>query len=504
MRSKKQRRGFITCRFCEALFLLLFFTAGRLPRLAAQSAQPFAAKAAANDDPKVTIPLSLEKGTPLGVALDHRVPIRKKGEPVEGLLTEPVYSFDRIIAPAGAKVTGHLTEVEAVPRRRRAQAMLQGDFTPLRTAKVEFDTLVLKDGSKIPIKTLVSPGASEVVHLETAEKGKKKKQSAASKAIDSAKQQIKTQKDQVLNAIKKPGRLHRLKQMIIAELPYHRQYLPVGTRYTAELEDPVTLKPAQVPSLELKSVGTPPPAGSVVQAALLTALDSRTARRGTPVEAIVTRPVFAKDHQLIIPEGSKLEGMVVQAAPARRLRLRRNGILRFAFQRIQTPHGASQMVEGSLAGVVVDKNERVKLDAEGGAHSTNSKMDYAAPALAVMIAMSSAAPDQDVRPGRVYNDTQGPASNQIVGGGLGFGLIGTVLALAFHSQLVTAGLAAYGAGWSVYSHLLTRGQDVVFPKDTPMEIRFGQHRSTPPVPAESGHSPGLSTKSYTKTGELHE
>ena len=451
-----------------------------MPAVYAQAEHATRPQSTDSSDPIVTVPLTLEKGTALGIALDHRVPIHGKGEPVEGVLLQPVYAFDRVVAPAGSKVLGHVTEVKGVSKKQRAQAMLQGDFTPLRTAKVEFDTLVLKDGRKIPIKTSVSPGTAQVVHLEAASTEPVKKQNAASKAIDSARQQVKAERKQVMAAIKEPGRGARLKKFLAAQLPYHHPYLPKGTRFTADLEAPVSMNPVQISSSELKSVGTIPPAGSTVEANLVTAISSATAHRGTPVEGVITRPVFSKDHQLLIPQGSKLEGVVVKAKPAQRLRLHRNGVLRFAFNKIQTPQGAPQNVEGSLAGVVVDKQEKVKLDAEGGAHSTTSKMDYAAPAIAVLIATQSAMPDHDVRPGRVYTDTSGPAGGQIVAGGIGFRLIGALLALSIRSQPVTAALAAYGAGWSVYSHLLTRGQDVVFPKDTPMEIRFGQHRSNPP------------------------
>jgi hypothetical protein len=34
-------------------------------------------------------------------------------------------------------------------------------------------------------------------------------------------------------------------------------------------------------------------------------------------------------------------------------------------------------------------------------------------------------------------------------------------------------MGAYGASVSVYSHFLSRGRDVVFPKNTSMEIGFG-------------------------------
>ncbi|MGH9354390.1 MAG: hypothetical protein ACRD2G_19855, partial [Terriglobia bacterium] len=393
-------------------------------------------------------------------------------------------AFDRIVAPAGSIVLGHVTAIKTGSRKERVQAVMQGNFTPLRTAQVEFDTLVMEDGRGIPIQTAVSPASAEVVHLAVAGQRQGKRENLASRAIDNARQQVKREKNRMMANIRQPGRMHRLKEWLILQLPYHRQFLPAGARFTAAVENSVVLGSAQVPASELKLVGTAPPADSTLEAALVTPLNSATAHRGTQVEAIIRRPVFSKSHDLVIPEGSKLEGQVVQAHPARRLKLHRNGTLRFVFQKIQTPHRIPQPIEGNLQAVDVNKKERLKLDSEGGAHSTTSKMDYAEPALAVLIAATSAMPDTDVRPGRVYTDTNGPATGQILGGGLGYKLIGVAMALAMRYQPVTAGFAAYGAAWSVYSHLLARGQDVVFPKDTPMEIRLGEHHSASPVGAK--------------------
>jgi hypothetical protein len=425
----------------------------------------------------VTVPLTLQRGTPFSIALDHRVRIARRGEHIEGTLVQPVFAFDRIVAPAGSKVLGDVTAVENAPRKERVQAIMQGDFSPLRSAQVEFHTLVLRDGRRIPIQTRVSPATGQVVHLEVADKQAPKRKNAASRAVSSAKRQLEQEKHQMVADIEMPGRVHRLKEWLISQLPYHRQYLPAGARFTAELKAPVGLGSVQVPVSELQRVGSIPPSNSIIEAVLVTPLSSATARRGTPADAMVTQPVFGKDHQLVVPEGSMLEGSVVQVERARRLRLHRNGILRFTFLRIQTPHGVPHAVVGSLQAVDVAKKEKLKLDSEGGVHSTTSKMDYAEPAIAVLIAATSATPDTDVRPGRVYTDTNGPASGQIIGGGLGYKVIGMAMALAIRFQPVTAGFAAYGAAMSVYSHLLSRGQDVVFPKDTPMEILLNEHRS---------------------------
>jgi len=63
----------------------------------------------------------------------------------------------------------------------------------------------------------------------------------------------------------------------------------------------------------------------------------------------------------------------------------------------------------------------------------------------------------------------------VVRGGAGFGLVGSVVGLVAHYRPVSACFAFYGAGWSVYTHVVARGNNVVFPKNTPMEIRFGTH-----------------------------
>lgn len=489
MSDKQYRQAVFPWSSAGLILLWLFISVARQ----ALGAQPRSSSpqtvGMASGHVAATVPLSLQSGTPLSIAVVHRVRIGHEGEPVQGTLVQPVYSFDRIVAPAGSEVLGRITEVRSAPGKKRIEAIMQGNFTPLRSARVGFDTLVLKNGRRIPIQTHVSPATAQMVHLQVVGGQQSGKQGFISRAISNAKQQIKQEKKQVLADFEQPGRMHRIEQWLLAGLPYHRQYLPAGARFTAVVEKPVALGSAQVPASELRMVGSVPPANSLIEAVLITPLSSATARRGMPVAAMVTRPLFSKNHELIFPEGSKLEGRVVQAEPARRMRLHRNGILRFTFQKIQTPHGIPQIVEGNLRGVDVDKKERVVLDSEGGAHTTTSKMHYAEPALAVLIAATSSMPDTDIRPGRVYTDTNGPASGQILGGGMGFGLTGVVMALGVHAQPVTAGFAAYGAAWSIYSQLLSRGHDVVFPKDTPMEIRLGEHRPALPAGAANSRPP---------------
>ena len=78
--------------------------------------------------------------------------------------------------------------------------------------------------------------------------------------------------------------------------------------------------------------GTLPAPESILSARLLTTLDSGSTPRGSPLEAIVTEPVFAEDGRLIFPEGTKLTGEVTLVRQARRFH--RNGQLRFLFERV--------------------------------------------------------------------------------------------------------------------------------------------------------------------------
>jgi hypothetical protein len=427
----------------------------------------------------VTIPLTIQKGVPLRIELLNRVPIKRVGVPVEGRLASPVYVFDRQVLPAGCEVLGRVTSVHGVSHWVRARAIMGGNFTPFRTAQVEFDTLVLKNGKRVPIATSVSQGELAVVHLESGSSGKKARNDPISKALGQARQQFEAKKNEALSQIKSPGRIHRLKEWLkssmIAYLPYHRQAYPPGTIFTARLESPLALGSESVSRQKLAGIGSAPPANSIVHARLLTSLDSATARRGMAVSAVITRPLFSSKHQLIIPQGSLLNGSVVEAQKARMLH--RNGKLRFTFQRLVPPAAAQvQVVHASVQGVAAPSAAHLRLDAEGGVSPIQTKKRFIAPAISVMVAAWASTPDRDA----VTNTTatvpgQGGGLGQVLAGGGGFGLLGSVVTLASRSYVVSGVLGFYGAAWSVYSHLLARGENVVFPASTPMEIRFGSH-----------------------------
>jgi hypothetical protein len=74
---------------------------------------------------------------------------KRVGAPVEAKLLESVYAFDREVLPVGTIAIGQVNRVQPVGKWQRARAIVNGDFTPLRQAEVEFTTLVVPDGRSL-------------------------------------------------------------------------------------------------------------------------------------------------------------------------------------------------------------------------------------------------------------------------------------------------------------------------------------------------------------------
>src|SRR5580704_11148516 len=96
--------------------------------------------------------------------------------------------------------------------------------------------------------------------------------------------------------------------------------------------------------------------------------------------------------------------------------------------------------------------------------------------------------DEDARAG---GNGGGNASNRVAGGAGGFKLVGMVLGAFVHSQPLGMAMGAYGASMSVYSHFIARGRDVMFPKNTSLEIGIGAGGDAGPKPAEGTPTEGF-------------
>jgi hypothetical protein len=434
-----------------------------------------------------TIPLTIPTGTPLRIALDQKVRIDHTGEAVHGKVVETVYAFDQEVIPSGSVATGHVKSIAPVPGVRRAMAYMNGDLTPFHGYEVAFDMVTLPNGKQVPINTTVMPGTADVVHLVS---NPDKQKGIAGRTTDRAKSEAKgkiaeakTQAHEGWQKLTAPGKVHRLKEFVASQSPYRHQYVQPGTRFVAELNGPLDFGATTRTSEQLAAMGSEPVPDSTLKARLVAEVSSATATRGTPVTALLTEPFYSPTHQLILPANSRLVGEVVKAKAARKLH--QNGELRVIFERIETSEeGAqalaqvqrqtqaqaerSQAMIGNLEGVEVDRRANMQLDEEGGARTTDSKTRYLSTGLAVMLA--AAASHTEVEHGTT--EMAGPGVRTAAGGS-GFRLTGALLSLVAKSTPVSLGIGAYGASMSIYANFLSRGHDVVLPKDTPMEIGFG-------------------------------
>ena len=447
--------------------------------------------------PPATIPLTLPTGTPLRIAVDQRVRIRDSGAVVHGKVVEAVYAFDQEVIPAGSVATGHVKSIAPVSGVRRGMAYANGDFTPFHKYEVTFDMVTLPNGKQMAISTTVLPGTAEVVHL-VSNPDKQNQKGAAGRATDRAKSEAKGKiaeaKQQAHEGWQKltaPGKMQRLKEFAVAQSPYRRQYVQPGTRFVAELEGPLDFGATTRTSEQLVAVGSEPVPDSTLKARLVAEVSSATATRGTPVTAVLTEPLYSPTHQLILPANSRLIGQVVKAKSARKLH--HNGELRVIFERIETSDEAvqalaqlqmqaqqaqaerSQAMVGNLEGVEVDRRANMQLDEEGGARTTDSKTRYLSSGLAVMLAAATS--HTEVEHGTT--EMAGPGVRTAAGGS-GFRLTGALLSLVAKSTPVSMAIGAYGASMSIYANFLSRGHDVVLPKDTPLEIGFGPPHTKAP------------------------
>jgi hypothetical protein len=437
--------------------------------------------AAANAPADETIPLTVPKGTAVQVVLDKELKVQKVGQPVHGRVAEPLYAFDKLVVPVGTEVTGRITQLETVSGGKRTLDALNADFTPPRKILIEFDDLQLIDGRHIPIHTSVTPGSGQVIQFVTSG-GEEKKgvKGAAAEKTDQAKEEAKRQWDTAMKQVHEPGKMHKIERYAVAQLPVHPQYIDAGTVYFAELEQPLDFGTEPLTPEIAASIDTPPPPGSSVHVRLMTGLSSATARKDEEVEAVLSQPLF-DGNRLVLPQGSRLEGSVVQARPARRLG--RNGQLRMAFHKVVLPDGIEQKVEASLAGVQSGKGQDVTLDSEGGAEANSPKTRYLATGISVGLAFMSSLSDRDAGGGGAGGDT----NNRAAGGAGGFKLVGIALGALVHSQPLGMAMGAYGASMSVYTHFIARGRDLEFPKNTAMQIAIGT-RASAPSPGSPQHA----------------
>jgi hypothetical protein len=274
----------------------------------------------------------------------------------------------------------------------------------------------------------------------------------------------------------------------MSKLPYHPQSVRSRTRFDAELQDPLNFGSEKVSQDSLILLGSQPAAGSIVHARLLTPLNSRSSLQGQKVEAVLSEPLFSAGQKLVLPEGTHLDGLVVVAKKAEWFH--RTGRLRFNFQNVDLPPQALQLrvatpasaplqtqgekslqfrTQASLSAAESGKAP-LKVDKEGGVQATDSKTRFIGTAVAVLMARTAADNDPTRSSSGAITGQSSNVAGRTLGGGLGFGLLGTIAAQS--SRNVGTAFGYYGLAWSVYSTVVARGAEVQFDKDAVVDIGF--------------------------------
>jgi hypothetical protein len=402
--------------------------------------------------------------TPLSIQLLQHVPM-KAGESLEGRLLYPVYVDNRIAIPADTTLRGTVIQLDS-DRTRRIHARLRGDFTPFHIPVVRFDELVLPDGER---ESMVSDSAKDgapILRLSPAPGAKKG--SIVSRQIAAEKQRIKDAAAQITA----PGRGDRLVQFIYTQLPYHPERIETGTAWTVVLAQPLHLRLINSRPEDPGKADPPGPHAETewrLRAYLQETISSADRKTGDTFEAVVSEPVFNAEHAVVVPQGSVIVGEITQTKRARSFG--RQGKLRFRFRQLKLPTGFTQPVEGALAGVDANKSANLQIDSEGGI-APKPQNRVLLPLVLTFLA------------GRGLDDDGSRIANGAVASN-GFGIAGRIVGMVASSRNVAAGIGFYGAALSFYDLCLARGHNVVFSKNTRIEITTTPTRSPMNTPSPS-------------------
>jgi hypothetical protein len=388
--------------------------------------------------------VTLPAGVPLRIRVTRTVALRK-GAKVMGILTEPVYLRDRVALPQDTVVRGVVTGYAPVAHKLRAQALLNGDVTPLHQPVVSFDHLRMAgSATEISFSSRGTARETQLVRFLAV----RQRPSVFRQARDAVRSYARAARD----AFFASGRKDRALRLLYSQLPYHPQRIWAGTSFIADLSSPLAVPMADSTPVPLAS--SPSLNALTVSARLVTPLGSDTSKPGDLVRATVTRPVLDADHKLLVPEGATLQGTVTRARGARSLG--RNGELRFGFRGLTDEEGTAR-VYGNVTGAAGAQSQNITVDEEGNVKANPDKGRLIAP---LLLAYTAA----------LGHDDDGGVGQSVVGSN-GFGLIARFVALA-NNKNVVAGFGAYALAKSVYFRYLDRGKEVTFPRDTEVEVQL--------------------------------
>jgi hypothetical protein len=391
--------------------------------------------------------LVVEPGNDFRAALEKGVRLKAPGQPIAARLLEPVYAGEVLAIPAGSTIKGHVSAISTAPMRKRARRLLNGDFTPPKTAHVTFDQLVLSDGTVVPIHSDSAVGLGRVANSRYLPKAQRP---GIRKKLKGA-----------MAPLREPNKLQRLGEAVVTSLPYHPEYIDQGTVFDTALLAPVTvLVPVQLNT-------APPPASDYLHLHLLTPINSSTSTAGTQIEAVISQPYYRADHQLLYPTGTRITGTVQKASSAGWMK--RNGSIVFAFRSVQMPNGTTRDMHSTVGGIQAERSEGLDVGKEGEIKATTSSF------------ARLLAPVSLVGPSRAVADTtlQKTAWSRSGEGRKGFGLLGAGAAQA--SAATAIGFGYFGAAKRLCDAFITKGSNVELPVNTPIFLRLDSNDPSVPL-----------------------
>jgi len=406
----------------------------------------------------------LPAGSSLALELTARTGIHRIGQTVEASLTEPVYVDNRILLPAGTKVTGVVAAVHGPAFLHRLQAASSGDFSPAPAVAIRFDSITL-GGANYYMIAASAPDAP-VLHMATVSAVKP---SITANFEHRASTLYHQQEDAFESLLQQQTKWTTVKGEVVDSLPYRPTSLPAGATYTVRLVEPLTL-PDATPIPAIAPPGTPMPDSAVISAHLDTALSSATAHWGEPATATLDEPLLDARDAVILPQGTQLEGKVVEARPARWFN--RGGHLRFHFDAVALPANpvaaatapTTVAINAQIAGVAT--NAPIALDEEGA--TTPAKPSEAKTYLALGVMALTAA----------HGDADNSWSLNAGSGAAGrFKIWNILVPMAMpRFQPVALALGFVATGHTLYSRFIARGHNIAFPAGTRLEIRLRAHQ----------------------------
>jgi hypothetical protein len=380
--------------------------------------------------------LVVEPGNDFRAALEKGVRLKAVGQPITAKLLEPVYAGEDLAIPAGSTIKGHVSSISTAPMRKRARRLLNGDFTPPKTARVTFDQLVLSDGTTVPIHSDSAVGLGRVANSRYLPKAQRP---GVRKKLKGA-----------MAPLREPNKLQRLGEAVVSSLPYHPEYIDQGTVFDTALLAPLTVLVPVQPNM------ASPQASDYLRLHLLTPVNSSTSTAGTQIEAVVSQPYYQADHQLLYPAGTRITGTVQKASSAGWMK--RNGSIVFAFRSVQMPDGTTRDIHSTVGGIQAERSEGLDVGMEGEIKtSTFARL---------------LAPVSLVGPSRGVADmtTQKTAWSRSGEGRKGFGLLGAGAAQASASTAI--GFGYFGAAKRLCDAFITKGSNVELPVNTPIFLRL--------------------------------